>query len=203
NVSYKPATVRAFYFMLPLDREVPLGVYRLDDFFNPLINKFATINGLDVDKAISTDDIDFSLDYALSNDLNSALHIHYIFDKSPNLKFTFDIDKVVSLAISPLLRQSLEEVKRQLLPVKSQKNRENFQQWWESNGVKWTEQLRAVMIQHRNIGQDWKLTPKQKALLQQYYEANQLLAACLNSDCYVSREVRQEIEDGLLVPTRL
>ncbi|MEO0807740.1 MAG: signal transduction protein, partial [Cyanobacteria bacterium J06643_4] len=118
-------------------------------------------------------------------------------------KFTFDIDKVVSLAISPLLRQSLEEVKRQLLPVKSQKNRENFQQWWESNGVKWTEQLRAVMIQHRNIGQDWKLTPKQKALLQQYYEANQLLAACLNSDCYVSREVRQEIEDGLLVPTRL
>ncbi|MEO1633557.1 MAG: signal transduction protein, partial [Cyanobacteria bacterium J06631_9] len=68
NVSYKPATVRAFYFMLPLDREVPLGVYRLDDFFNPLINKFATINGLDVDKAISTDDIDFSLDYALSND---------------------------------------------------------------------------------------------------------------------------------------
>jgi hypothetical protein len=36
--------------------------------------------------------------------------------------------------------------------------------------------------------------------LQQYYNANKLLVDCLNSDCYVSREVRQEIEDTLLLP---
>ncbi|MEH2463621.1 MAG: hypothetical protein V7K23_07570 [Nostoc sp.] len=34
----------------------------------------------------------------------------------------------------------------------------------------------------------------------QYYNSNQLVADCLNSDCYVSREVRQQIEDTLLLP---
>ncbi len=62
------------------------------------------------------------------------------------------------------------------------------------------EQLREVMIEHRNIGHDWQFSNSQKKLLQQYYDANKLLVDCLNSDCYVSREVRQEIEDTLLLP---
>jgi predicted NACHT family NTPase len=36
--------------------------------------------------------------------------------------------------------------------------------------------------------------------LQQYYDANKLLIECLNSDCYVSREVRESIESTLLLP---
>jgi predicted NACHT family NTPase len=77
---------------------------------------------------------------------------------------------------------------------------ENFKQWWKANGHAWMEQLRAVMIEHRNIGHDWQFSSAQKKLLQQYYDANNLLVDCLNSDCYVSREVRQEIEDTLLLP---
>jgi hypothetical protein len=38
------------------------------------------------------------------------------------------------------------------------------------------------------------------ALLQQYYNANLLLIECLNSACYVSRSVREEIEATLLLP---
>jgi hypothetical protein len=56
------------------------------------------------------------------------------------------------------------------------------------------------MIEQRNIGHDWQFTQPQLELLSQYYSANQLLVDCLNSDCYVSREVRQEIEDTLLLP---
>jgi hypothetical protein len=33
-----------------------------------------------------------------------------------------------------------------------------------------------------------------------YYDANKLLVDCLNSGCVVSDEVRQEIEDTLLLP---
>ncbi len=73
-------------------------------------------------------------------------------------------------------------------------------QWWQENGQAWTEQLRAVMIEHRNIGHDWQFSDDQKKQLQQYYDANDLLVNCLNSDCYVSREVRQEIEETLLLP---
>ncbi|WP_371411449.1 NACHT C-terminal helical domain 2-containing protein [Nostoc linckia] len=32
--------------------------------------------------------------------------------------------------------------------------------------------------------------------------ANHLLVDCLNSECYVSREVRQHIEDTLLLPVK-
>ena len=56
------------------------------------------------------------------------------------------------------------------------------------------------MITHRNIGHDWQFTNEQEQLLQQYYEASLLLIQCLNSDCYVSRHVRQSIEDTLLLP---
>ena len=72
-------------------------------------------------------------------------------------------------------------------------------QWWQANGQAWTEQLRSAMIEHRNIGHDWQFSDEQKQLLQQYYDANKLLVDCLNSDCYVSREVRQEIEETLLL----
>ncbi|MCG5058693.1 MAG: NACHT domain-containing NTPase [Limnoraphis sp. WC205] len=75
-----------------------------------------------------------------------------------------------------------------------------FIDWIQSDGEKWKEQLRRVMIQYRNIGHNWKFNDEQKELLQQYYDANLLLVECLNSDCYVSREVRQEIEETLLLP---
>ncbi len=81
-------------------------------------------------------------------------------------------------------------------------NSEVNKRWWQENGKSWTEQLRAVMIEHRNIGHDWQFTDAQKELLKQYYNANKLLVDCLNSDCYVSREVRQEIEDTLLLPVK-
>jgi predicted NACHT family NTPase len=47
---------------------------------------------------------------------------------------------------------------------------------------------------------NWQFTHEEEELLQQYYYANTLLVDCLNSDCYVSQEVRQEIEETLLLP---
>ncbi|WP_442947922.1 NACHT C-terminal helical domain 2-containing protein [Nostoc sp.] len=36
-----------------------------------------------------------------------------------------------------------------------------------------------------------------------YYDANSLLNDCLKSDCYVSCEVRQKIEDSLFLPIKI
>ncbi|HEY9614135.1 NACHT C-terminal helical domain 2-containing protein, partial [Allocoleopsis sp.] len=63
------------------------------------------------------------------------------------------------------------------------------------------KRLRAILIEHRSLGHDWQFSEEQKKLLKQYYDANKLLVDCLNSDCYVSREVRQHIEDSLLLPS--
>lgn len=57
------------------------------------------------------------------------------------------------------------------------------------------------MIKHRHIGHDWQFSKKQQDKLRQYYDTNKLLVDCLNSDCYVSRAVRDEISETLLSPT--
>ena len=103
----------------------------------------------------------------------------------------------LALDLDPELQQKLQHLKDQLPFID---NREGYEQWWKTNGKAWTEQLRAVTIQHRNIGHDWQFTDAQKQLLQQYYGANRLLVDCLNSDCYVSREVRDDIEATLILP---
>ena len=56
------------------------------------------------------------------------------------------------------------------------------------------------MIEHRNIGYNWQFNEQQKETLNQYNSANQLLVDCLNSDCSVSSQVKQEIEDTLFLP---
>lgn len=103
-----------------------------------------------------------------------------------------------SLALDPALKRSLEELKDQLPDL--DKDRELAQQWWRVNSSAWIAKLRSVLINHRNIGHDWQFSDDQQKQLRQYYNANKLLVECLNSDCYVSREAREEIEASLLLP---
>jgi hypothetical protein len=58
-------------------------------------------------------------------------------------------------------------------------------------------------MEYRGIGYDWqgKFTREQRELLKTYYNANELLANCLfKTNCVVSPEARQEIENTLLLP---
>ncbi|MFP4122257.1 MAG: NACHT C-terminal helical domain 2-containing protein [Coleofasciculus sp.] len=104
------------------------------------------------------------------------------------------------------LREELLFLREQLpTPLEFAKNpenegEENWNDWGEFDCQSWTLSLLNTMLEHRNIGQDWQFSDTEEASVQQYYNANKLLVDCLNSDCYVSREVRQEIEDTLLLP---
>ncbi|HEY9876855.1 MAG TPA: NACHT domain-containing NTPase [Leptolyngbyaceae cyanobacterium] len=170
QATYKSAAVRAFYFTLDL------GLSRSLD--------------LALDRSLTLDLVDRSLSLSLSRFLARDLSLSLA--RSRSLSRSLDLD------LDPELKRSLRSLKTQL--PDSDQNWSQFKQWWQANGTTWTEQLRAVMIEHRNIGHDWQFTGAQQQLLQQYYDANKLLVDCLNSDCYVSREVRQEIEDSLLLP---
>jgi hypothetical protein len=119
-----------------------------------------------------------------------------------SLALAHDIDIYLALLIEFTdLQKSLQKLKDRL-PDLSSENHNNFERWWKENSRDWTEELRAIMIEHRNIGHDWQFSQSQKKLLEQYYDANKLLVDCLNSDCYVSREVRAEIEASLLLPIK-
>jgi predicted NACHT family NTPase len=94
--------------------------------------------------------------------------------------------------------QALQSLKNRLHDPESAN--QNRKAWWKSEGKEWIKDFREVLNRYGNIGHDWQFSDEQKGLLQQYYDANLLLVDCLNSDCYVSKEVRQEIEDTLLLP---
>jgi predicted NACHT family NTPase len=184
----KSAAIRAFYFALDLFLNRPLDHARafafdlnlnfphsLDRTLPPDINI-----DWDFARALArTREIDFTTDPALNLALFRAL--------------VLDLDNI--WRSNSELQQQIEDLRGQL-PLFSA-SWQIKEQWWRANGEAWGEQLYSVMIEHRNFGHDWQFSESQKQQLQQYHTANQLLVACLNSDCYVSRSVRQEIEDTL------
>ncbi|MFB2837816.1 NACHT domain-containing protein [Floridanema evergladense] len=213
NVDYKPAAVRSFYLYL----QAPWIILHLRD------------RDRDRDRDLNLDlDLDFLRNRALAldhnRDLNRVHDLDLDLDLAPALYFTLpqprnlnlplvrDLDLARNLnlpfahalahahACDAKLKQSLQELKAQLPDLSESSNQEIVQQWWQDNGKHWTKQLTEVMIEHRNIGHDWQFSQEQEKLLNKYYQANKLLVDCLNSDCYVSREVREEIENTLLLP---
>lgn len=49
----------------------------------------------------------------------------------------------------------------------------------------------------------WQFSEQQKKTLKQYYDANKLLADCLINAHYITRSVREEIENTLLLPSEI
>lgn len=221
KVSYKAVALRAFYFAL--DRI-------FDAIYSHAFARahtYATILNLDLDFALSLaiildfdHDLALAIDQSLANDLIGAqselfdpvldfdgyitaihqnnsgsgtlLDYHLAQDLNLSLDFSHDSN------INPVLRQSLQHLRAEL--PDPEKDEDYFRQWWQTTGSTWAEQLRSVMVEYCNIGHNWQFDYAQEEKLQQYYDANKLLVDCLNSDCYVSREVRQEIEESLLLP---
>ncbi len=182
RVPFKPVAVRALYFHLDLDHAhntISAGVSSVFKLPYTLDRAFAITPTFDLDHAFYNVLV---LARALAPELVDAS--------------AFEIDG--SSDIAPELKHSLQQLKEQLPdPYKDQGR---FNAWRKAQGQAWAERLRAMIINYRNIGHDWQFNEQQKELLKEYYDANKLLVDCLNSDCYVSREVRQEIEDTLLLP---
>jgi predicted NACHT family NTPase len=193
QIPYTSVSIRAFYLCLD------------NDIFNSLFlsNPFDLAHALGMDYASNNtlsgkDACVFENVILLAHLFQLTLDLASSFSFSPNDALVRDLESILNHELEPELKQSLERLKDEL-PSPNQEN-EGFQDWWKANGQTWSEKLRSVMIKYRNIGHDWQFGWEQREVLEQYYDANWLLVECLNSDCYVSREVRQEIENTLLLP---
>jgi predicted NACHT family NTPase len=73
---------------------------------------------------------------------------------------------------------------------------------WKKQYIDWQKQLRAAMIQYRNIGHDWQFTDAQKDKLEKYYFSNNLLQDFLAAadECYLTLTTRQYITDTFCRP---
>ncbi|CCQ56008.1 hypothetical protein CWATWH0003_1906 [Crocosphaera watsonii WH 0003] len=145
--------------------------------------------------------LDHDRNFSLYLDLYLSLYLSCDFSQDINLKL-LDLSPDLNSAIKHCLDRKLREILQQLqqqLPDRDL-DREIKKQWWKNNGATWKNELRQAMIKYRNIGHEWNFNQQQIELLKQYLTANKLLMECLNSECYVSREVREEIEDSLFLP---
>jgi predicted NACHT family NTPase len=222
DIRYKPMAVRAFYFAL--DRGLD---YAIDRGLNIALNwslDYALDIALDrgLDRAF-VPALEIALDTANIPALDTALDAAFDIALDPALFPALDIalvrileialvaplgsvlvsalNRALVRAIDPKLRQALQELKEQLPALNS--DEETVKQWLQTNGRAWTEQLRIVMMFHRNIGHNWQLSYQQRKVLTQYYDANKFLVDCLNSGCNVSPAVREEIEETLFLPIAL
>jgi len=187
SVPHKTAAVRAFYLDRALDRALGRDLAR----------------ALDLDRDLALDRA-LALGRALALALGRALGRPRARDLALARDLDLDLDLALGLALDraaesdPKLNLKIDELKAQL---PSYADIKMFKQWWKTQGPTWIEQLRTVMIEHRNIGHDWEFTNAQIGKLNQYYDANKLLVDCLNSDyCYITAATRQHIESTLLLP---
>ena len=110
------------------------------------------------------------------------------------------LSNILVMVIDAGFYQSLRQIKDQL--PDSHQNQERLQTWWQDNYPAWVDQLKSSIIQYRNIHHPWQFSPEQEQVLKCYYDANQLLVDCLNSNCEVTADIRQEIEATLLLPQK-
>ena len=181
---YKPAAVRAFYLTLALPTE----------------HRLARDQGLAlaIDRKLAGEvGGDLALDLALTHALAVALTLtpELIYDRMTALHLAIELDYLAGVET---IAELLGQLKNQL--PDPQENRESVKQWWKINGQSWISQLRSVLIQQRNIGHEWHFNEASQPLLEQYTNANKLLVECLNINSHLTPEVRQEIEDKLLLP---
>ncbi|MBD2356077.1 NACHT domain-containing NTPase [Tolypothrix sp. FACHB-123] len=110
------------------------------------------------------------------------------------------LSNILSIVLDAGLHKSLQQLQEQL-PNHNQ-NQEKFQLWWQAHSSAWIEQLKMTVMNYRNINHHWQFSQQQQQVLQRYYDANQLLLDCLNSNCEVTSAIRQEIEATLLLPQK-
>ncbi|MBV9384922.1 MAG: hypothetical protein JOZ78_00685 [Chroococcidiopsidaceae cyanobacterium CP_BM_ER_R8_30] len=186
NVPYKPVVVRAFYLDLALTHMLEL-----------VGGTFDLARALDVDLTCN-----LAHPLALDLSLDRALSLNRVLDRVVNPSHVVDcvLERAMTHArvFEPNLEQSLQQLKEQLSCIPQ--SRENFMAWWQSQGQAWTEQLRALIVEYRHCGYDWQYNEQQKEILLQYYDANQLLVACLNNVTCVANSTQNEIEATLLLP---
>lgn len=161
-----------------------------------------------------------NLKSAIVRDFVQSLYgtISDVLDNSQQILLSLDIDLVVildpkltvnlllpndiALAFNSELQFELKELRDELeLPIKEEYSPKKLVQWWETKGRFIVDRLEMIILPFLNTGIDWQFNKQQDKQLKDYYEANKLLASCLNSECYVDKEIREKIETNLLLPT--
>jgi len=170
----KSATSRAFY----------LALIRAPQFAPDLALACTLNQGEFLDAAL--DDL---LRESVLNESKDFAYVHACGDALSN---------ILGIVVDIGFHKSLQQLSDQL--PNSNHTKASFENWCKKNYATWVSKLQEAIYTHRSIGNKWEFTISQEQALQHYYDANQLLLDCLNSNCEVTTSIREEIETTLLLP---
>lgn len=190
NVStlHSAVVVRAFY--------VDMELTALFGFSDQPSSLAATLNNRFYE-ALS---LDLTVDLALYRILTLMNHLERI----PDIKTLLirvinqELERIYQFGSAEIndLKLELQQLKASL-PLQTL-DQVSFDQWWQVNGMPWIEQLRVIMISHRNIGYDWQFNAQQKQILIQYHRASCLWAECLTQSTRLTAIERHRLEQSFL-----
>ena len=214
NCSYEPTAIRAFYF-------ASAGIFN-SNRIRPSID-IRLLKKLDKNIELLSESREFYINDDLILDSALCVLCGSLIKGSFNIvseNSSYSVRESVSVIESILTYSSNVEIRRILQQLKNElpdnvKQRvpigykggsfiysgdEFPEEWLSKNGKPWTKRLRIVMVEQCDIGHDRQFGDIQNQLLWLYHDANKLLVECLNSASSISQDVRQEIEETLLLP---
>lgn len=171
--------------MISEDEDLVEETYGFDYFDDSTLTSYDFLDALGYQFSTSKNDL---AEYETLGLLNlAATHaLHLI--QSPVLK------------VSNEAKNSLKELIDQLPENKYNSGEKIPLQYWRSIADDWMVEFRNVIIKYFSVGYHWRFTKSQQKRINQYYESHRILIDCLNSGCYLTKEVREKIEKSLLLP---
>lgn len=180
-----PTAVRAFYYTLSLPSFHPLaGDQSLALAIEP---KFAVDLGLEIG-------LDMALRHAVA--LSQTIIPEIFSQRIIALRMALELEGLAQ--IDPELDQIIQRLLAQLPDNKAE--RSELKTWWQTHGITWTNELRSQLIQHRQIGYDWQITPQESESIQQYWQVCKIIHDCLLCAVNLSPNQSQAIMDSLFNP---
>lgn len=196
EASCSKAAIRAFYFnsWKLLDSDI---------FLRSIYPTYELENLLGLSNIYNQSDC-----IGLDSEILASIYSAYNAANFPDLCFDYELGMCLNNVsshkfISLELKHQIQFLWKQLPEFPSFNDHESlslYNSFWAESIRFWIDDLRKVVSKYRNFAHYWNFTHEQVMALEFYYQSNILLVECLNSGCYVSREVRQEIENTLLLP---
>ena len=210
KIPYKLQVVRASFFInnIGMKPEIYLPGYTTSIDYRVKFLRFTDFR-FQIDSSFCYD-YDFFFDHFFQSNCYHAVALAF------NLRFSTALESELCI-LKNLLKKAYENMKEEIKRIQALVDKEeendikqlmvalfsNSEDWKNQlccNEQFWEDKFAKMLNDFLNFDQEWQFNPEQTQLLRQYYDANKLLVDCLNSDCYVSRSVREEIEETLLLP---
>lgn len=204
----KPAAIRAFYFSfyfndnytfdltLNLDSSLGYGIERFFDLNVDLMLMEALKIALDLEYDLSA--------YTLEDNFNEEIEEDELNENSESIPPEQLLSKLENNIIDCLsyideqddeLYELLAELD-DLFPAKNS----DIESFIENNIKILIAKLYQIVNDNRKINFEQSLNDVHKRMLEQYYHANKLLVECLQTTTNLTPEVKQQLEDSLLLP---